>query len=325
MAEKDIAEHNLANYPDIFADIINACIFILTGRWPSRPVRPEELVDAPSRNYYRSGGKTRALARDVVKFWTAGETVLCLMGLENQTKVDPDMPLRVIGYEGGDYRRQATRRDEAAQNKGEGGRKRRRKKQKPYPILTIVLYFGTKRRWPKNKRNLLDLFTGVDESLRPLLNNCRLNVVELAFLTEEQAAAFKSDFRIVVDYLRQTRLNREYVPSDQVIVHVEAVMHLLSALTGDSGLVENLPDIQKRGEPMTVRNFFGEARQEAKAQGIQIGKAEGIQIGKAEGFLGALFSCVQDGLLQLSDAAKKAGMTEDEFRARMPAHETTRH
>ena len=83
---------------------------------------------------------------------------------------------------------------------------------------------------------------------------------------------------------------------------------------------------------MTVRNFFGEARQEAmqigKAEGIQIGKAEGIQIGEARGIqigrLDTLVSLVADGLLPLSAAAKKAGMTEEAFKARMLEHETSK-
>ena len=140
------------------------------------------------------------------------------------------------------------------------------KKQKPYPVVTIVLYFGTKRRWPKNRRSLRALLNANDPLL-PLVNDCRVHVIELAWLTEEQAARFVSDFRIVVDYLRQTRLNRDFVPSEQMMVHVDAVVHLLSALTGDRGLVEHLPNFKKRGVPMTVRNFFGEARKAGRAEG----------------------------------------------------------
>ena len=76
---------------------------------------------------------------------------------------------------------------------------------------------------------------------------------------------------------------------------------------------------------MTVRNFFGEARQEGmqigRAQGIQIGKTEGIQIGEARGGLNMLISLVGDGSLPLAVAAKKAGMTEDEFKTRMCGQE----
>ena len=320
MAEKDITTRDLVSKADVFADIVNGCVFLLTGERPSPPVRPEDLVDAPTRGVSVSGGAVRGQERDVAKLWTAGGTVICLMGLENQTRVDPEMPFRVFGYEGADYRRQLEER-RAEADRG-GGRR------KPYPVLTIVLYFGTDRPWPENQRRLLDLCEPADKAMTPLFNDCHINLVELGALTERQVGAFEGDFRIVADYVRQTRQNKDFVPSDQMIVHVEALARCLSALTGDRGLVENLPNIRRRqqgGEPMTVRNFFGEARLEGmqigKAEGIQIGEARGIQIGRAEGRvqggLNMLVSLVSDGLLSLAAAAKKAGMTEDEFKTRM--------
>ena len=327
MAEKDITARDLVHHADVFADIVNGSIFVLTGKWPSPLVQPEDLVDAPTRSVSISGDEIHGQERDVVKFWTAGETVLCLMGLENQTRVDPDMAFRVFSYEGADYRRQLAERD--AEVKDRRKVRRQGKRKKPYPVLTIVLYFGTKRPWPKNKLALLDLFPDLGEPLRSLLNNCRVNVIELARLTAEQAAVFKSDFSIVVDYLRQTCQDKEFVPSDQMIVHVEETVRFLSALTGDRGLVENLPNFKQRGVPMTVRNFFGEAREEGiqigeargEARGIQIGEARGetrgIQIGEARGRVNMLISLVSDGSLPLAVAAKKANMSEDEFKTRI--------
>ena len=72
---------------------------------------------------------------------------------------------------------------------------------------------------------------------------------------------------------------------------------------------------------MAVRNFFGEARRQGKAEGIQIGKAEGIQIGEARGRVNMLVSLVGDGSLPLAVAAKKAGMSEEEFKIQMQEQE----
>ena len=331
MAEKDITTRDLVNKADVFADIVNGGIFILTGEWPSPLVRPEDLVDTSTRSVSVSGGDVRGLERDVAKLWTVGETVFCLMGLENQTTVDPNMPFRVFSYEGADYRRQL---EELKANK-DGGKKQL------YPVLTLVLYFGTDRPWPKDQRSLLNRFPHIARPLRSLLNQYWVNLLELARLTPDQRGAFRSDFRILVDYLCQTWQNKDFVPSDQVIVHVEALVRCLSALTGDRGLIEKLPIIQQRGEPMTVRNFFGEARLEGmrigKAEGIQIGEARGIQIGEAQGIqigeargeargrvqggLNMLVSLVGDGLLSPAAAARKAGMTEDEFKTLMRGQE----
>ena len=88
---------------------------------------------------------------------------------------------------------------------------------------------------------------------------------------------------------------------------------------------------------MTVRNVFGEVRRPGRAEGLQIGKAEGMQIGEARGMqigkaegmqigeargrVNMLVSLVSDGSLPLDVAAKKAGMSEEEFKIRMQEQE----
>ena len=312
MAEKDITERHLTSHNDVFAGVANACISILTKR-AFRLIRPEELQDAPTHTIYTSGNEIREQERDVAKYWIAGGAIICLVGLENQTDVDPNMPLRVFSYEGGDYRWQLSQ---------EG--------QEPHPVLTLVLYFGTERRWPEYLKSLsgrLDF----PEALRALLNDCRLNVIELAWLTDEELALFEGDFRFVLEVLRSIRLGRKIVLTDQVIKHVDATLRLLSALTGERRL-ENLPTI-KRGEPMTVRNIFAETWDEirkegiilgreegislGREQGISLGREEGISLGREQGFLNALCSLVNDGMIPITVAAAKANMSEDEFKARM--------
>ena len=297
MAEKDITQRHLASYNDVFAAIVNACIALLTGRQLFQWVEPDELREAPTRSLYTSGSQIREQERDVAKFWIAGGTVLCLLGLENQTAVDPDMPLRVLGYEGGDYRRQLTREGMEA-----------------HPVLTFVLYFGTERRWPEHLRTLSGRVK-FHEELRPLLNDWRIHVIELAWLTDREAALFTGDFRFVVEVLRCIRRDENIVLTDQVIGHVDAVLKLLAALTGERRL-ENLPNI-KRGEPMTVRNIFADTWDQLREEGRAEGREEGRKEGRAEGFLHALFSLVQDGMLPIAAAAAKANMSETDFRARM--------
>ena len=100
MGDKDISEKALEWLPDIFADIVNA-YFAIHGI--KRVVQPHELMDTKERSVYVSSGDLRDQERDVVKLWTVGEAVICLMGFENQTDIDPYMTFRVFGYEGGDY------------------------------------------------------------------------------------------------------------------------------------------------------------------------------------------------------------------------------
>lgn len=64
MAEKDIAEKILEDYPDVFADIVNGLLF------NGEPViKPEELEDSKIQSAYRAEGGLHELERDVAKRW----------------------------------------------------------------------------------------------------------------------------------------------------------------------------------------------------------------------------------------------------------------
>ena len=100
MGDKDITEKRLAEYEDVFADIVN--VLLLDG---NRLIAPNELTGAVLRSDYRAtSGKLSEQERDIAKFWQQGRVHLALFGLEKQTSIDADIPLRVIGYDGAAYR-----------------------------------------------------------------------------------------------------------------------------------------------------------------------------------------------------------------------------
>lgn len=125
------------------------------------------------------------------------------------------MPLRVINYDGSAYR---------AQLDEEGDPK--------YPVITIVLSFDRKNRW-KNK-TLHDCLE-IDERLKPFVSNYKINVFDVAFLTDSEIDCFHSDFRIVADYFAHSRIDPYYRPKNPVkFKHAVEVLELLSAMTHDS-------------------------------------------------------------------------------------------
>ena len=102
MGEKDIAEKTLESYNDVFADLINVTIF--NGR---QIIIPESLADAISSSQYKFDQKLHEQIRDVAKYWNGENNIrLVFLGIENQTKIDKDMPLRVMEYDGAAYRNQ---------------------------------------------------------------------------------------------------------------------------------------------------------------------------------------------------------------------------
>ncbi len=129
MGKKDLTEKMLEDYNDIFADIMNVVLF--QGR---QVVTETTLQEANTESWYEdTSAEVREQRRDISKYWQNGKIQFALLGIENQTKVDSRMPLRVISYDGAAYMSQYKKRE-----------------KQPYPVITIVLYFGNER-WNHNK------------------------------------------------------------------------------------------------------------------------------------------------------------------------------
>lgn len=136
MAEKDAAEKTLEAYNDVFADIVNGLLF-----HGERVVKEEELEDETPRSIYKADGKLHEQERDTAKYWKDCNVQIALYGLENQTKTDADMALRVISYDGAAYRRQLLRNVPRETGRERGYREEDLAPGR-YPVVTLVLYFG---------------------------------------------------------------------------------------------------------------------------------------------------------------------------------------
>lgn len=107
-----------------------------------------------------------------------------LLGIENQATIDADMPLRIIGYDGAEYRGQLFT------IKTEDGSIRRNKNPR-YPVVSIVVYFG-KQEWKRPLR-LLEA-VDVPKRLENIVNDYKIRVVDLRRLSRETVDRFQSDF-----------------------------------------------------------------------------------------------------------------------------------
>lgn len=63
-----------------------------------------------------------------------------------------------------------------------------------------------------------------------------------------------------------------------------------------------------------MEKYFREELSDARTEGRAEGRAEGLKEGRAEGHLETLIDLVKDGLLSVSEAAKRLSMTETKFR-----------
>ena len=234
MGEKDITEKILADYNDVFADIMNGLLFA-----GEQKIRPEALENTSIHSQYK--------AED--------EKELAICGIENQSVVEKNMPFRVIGYDGTAYRSQLLE-----------------DRKKILPVVTIVLYFGTDRHWnsEKNIKSLMEIPEGLDK----FINDYSMQVFEIAWLTEEEIERFQSDFRIVANFFVKKRKNKDYIPDDPTeIKHVDEALKLLQVMTGDDRYkemfkkkkeVHSMCDVAERLEKMGIAKGIELGREEEK-------------------------------------------------------------
>ena len=229
MGAKDLTQKELAEYEDIFADVVN--VLLLNGK---RLIKPEELKPAKRDSLYKDENmKLRMQERDIAKFWEKGGIRLAFIGLEDQTKVHRAMPIRVIGYDGAVYRDELNRlrpEDEAEGGKG-------RKLSPLYPVITMVLHFDYERRWT-GERSLLECLPSIPKGLLPYVSDYKINVFEIAWLPDETIKKFKSDFRFVADYYNQMRKTGKWRPMPGKVKHVKELFELFGALTNDKRFIE---------------------------------------------------------------------------------------
>ena len=211
----DLQQKLLEDYADVFSDILNVLLF--DG---AQIIQPDELEDfLPKSQYKAEKGILHEEERDVAKRWKNSQFRIATIGLENQARYYKFMPLRVIGYDGANYREQLLEK----------------KVKRAYPVISIVLNFSM-HRW-KSYLNLKDCLD-IPDCLQPYVNDYRIHVRDIAFLTDEQIALFRSDFRIVAQYFADRRKKRTFRFPKKVPAHVDEVLKLLSAVTGDQRFTE---------------------------------------------------------------------------------------
>lgn len=262
MGTKDTTQKRLEDFEDIFADISNVLLY--DGE---DVIKENELETVTAKDTYTVEHQIHEVERDVAKRWRHHSLHISLIGLENQTDPDYKMPLRVICYDGASYRAQLNAEDP----------------KKTYPVITLVLYMGTEKHWTAPKQ-LTDCFK-YDERLSKFISNYKINVVELAWLSDEQILKFKTEFRNFVELLRDTRLGRKPQYSPIQIKHVHELLQLMRVMSGNDEYEQllkqttnNLKQKKLKGDEITMKKIvslgFDEARAEARAAGLAEGEAQ---------------------------------------------------
>lgn len=289
MAQKDISEKYLEEYPDVFADILNVLVF------NRQYINPDDLYNGPTESIYKSecGVDIREQRRDVSKYYIRNGKIIALFGIENQATIDKDMPVRVMGYDYSSYRSQI-----------DIGKNR-------YPVITVLLNF-TDRKW-NVPMSLEDIFQ-YSEEWSVYIPDYRIKVIDVAYLPKDTRNKLKSDFKIIADFFTERRINGTYNPSKGAIKHEIAVLNMLRVFTGDNRYKEIETSIKSKkeiGEVISMCTFAEEMENRGIEKGIRQGIKQVVLVYKDEMHL-------QDNVI-LEKIVKKFDISMEEAKKFIPA------
>lgn len=287
MGQKDITEKQLEDYNDVFADIYNVLVF------EKEVIDENRLRDGVTESRYKdNNGLCRDQRRDVMKTYLDKYGMeLAFIGIDNQTEVDKYIPVRILGYDYGKYRRQV---DE--------------NKFPLIPVITLVLNLSNTR-WSVCK-SLADI-TNVPKEFAPHFQDYKVKVVDVAYLDDEVIERFTSDFKLVARFFKNKRLRVKFLNDETEIKHIAEVLDFITAFTNDSryeNVKEDLEKLKAKGVKVVMCEYLDMLMAEGEQRGIQTGRKEG------ERMMAKLMECL---LANGMTEEIKQALTDDDARARL--------
>ena len=222
-----------------------------------------------------------------------------ICGIENQSKIDNTMPVRVMGYEYANYESQIKKiADENRQEERDAGAAGIFNGQKLQPVMTGILYYG-RADWKKPLRlyDMLEFPDGIEEEVKHMVVDYPIHVVQLARLTEEERGRLKSDLRLVAEYLacekEKDKWEKFLWDEEYEIRHLEELVDLLGEISRDRRYEVLLERIRKENREKEAWRMCNIAEELEK-----IGVEKGIEQGMKKGMEKGVFALVKDNLKQ---------------------------
>lgn len=199
MGKEDVYESDYLENPEIFADLINGVLY--QGK---QVVSPRDLSEQDGELRSILKGSVKKTIRDKVRLWNG--TLLAVLSVENQTKIDYGMVIRAMLAEGMAYDRQRKKANEKLKAgkdaltsdefiSGMG------KEDKFIPVITVVVYYGKEKPWDgaRTLYELLDM-QGKEEQIIPYISNYRLNLFD--FHEHDNFEQFHTELQSFFEFLR---------------------------------------------------------------------------------------------------------------------------
>ena len=177
----DIVVKNYWRNNEQFADFFNAVLF--DGK---EIIKADELEDIDTEESsileHKDYAESIGAARDNVKIRkksTIYNVELVILGMEGQERIHYAMPMRVMGYDYGTYKKQYD--DNAKKYKNANGMSRdeymskMKKMDKFIPVITIVVYYGEN---PWDGALSLHEMLNIPKEVEPFVNDYKMHLIE---------------------------------------------------------------------------------------------------------------------------------------------------
>ena len=177
----DIVVKNYWRNNEQFADFFNAVLF--DGK---EIIKADELEDIDTEESsileHKDYAESIGAARDNLKIRkksTIYNVELVILGMEGQERIHYAMPMRVMGYDYGTYKKQYD--DNAKKYKNANGMSRdeymskMKKMDKFIPVITIVVYYGEN---PWDGALSLHEMLNIPKEVEPFVNDYKMHLIE---------------------------------------------------------------------------------------------------------------------------------------------------
>lgn len=292
MGKYDTCMKEFLQNKDRFADLFNGCCF--QGR---QIIRAEGLREA-SENYVitdkRLPGKTRQKDTEIirdVKMVLGSGMVLQVLAVENQSYIDYAMPVRCMGYDAAEYRRQLKERKQERRLLMNSENRPKNpavsmdetlsgilSSDRLHPVYTLCLYSGTEP-WD-GPRKLSDMmaFDPQNKNLQSLFEEYHLHL----FCINEQYVfdAFRSDLKPLFQAIncRNNKKKMIELMKDETYSHLnEDTWDAIAVMTDNAAMLQkkDLYKTENQKEEFNMCQALQELMQDERNEGRIEGRNEG--------------------------------------------------
>lgn len=275
----DTVLKNYWNGNEQFADLFNAVLF-----GGEQIIFPDELEDIDTEEAsileHREYSESIKASRDSIKVSKKSSTYgveLVMLGMENQEHIHYAMPMRVMGYDYGTYKKQydsnAQKYKTAAGMQEDEYLSRMKKTDRLIPVITIVVYYG-ENAWDGSTtlHGMLD----IPDKMKPFVNDYKMLLVEarqndLTFHNMNNVAFFDM-LKVILDKNLSKDEAKEKVIEYALKHNVNKTVVMTVAGATNSNIDYNAFE-KGDGDMCTL---FEEIAEEGRVKGKAEGKAEGI-------------------------------------------------